>query len=1183
MDDKLKLNKYVEEIREILSSLRGAKISEKEKQEKAIEIAALIVKASHLHKIPFLRYYHAIAVSLQDFNSKALLFNILDLVFRKKNNKQAASLIGKQIKRFGLPKNAPFSFRTLLFIFSLFYKTFYNLLVPLLKKVILFFAANFITFIKKDKNEEFISFKNKGPFNFTFLKEEAIGEEDVKDYINQCLMHLQNPSIDYLSIKISSLSSKIKIHAWEYSLEIICNNLRKIYAKAKAEGKFVNLDMESYKYLHLTVAAFKTLLEEKEFQDFYAGITLQAYLPDSYAILQNLSAFAKERVEKGGSPIKIHLVKGAYLSYEQVIASQKGWPQAAFLSKILTDANFKRMIRFAFIKENAKVAHVSICTHNVFDLSYALVLRSINEIELFVDFQVGKGRIAQIRAVLESLLKNNLRTYLTILSIDEITSSISFLQRRMEESIGSESILSHTKDLYPESSSWNTFESLFLHSFDEIDKLSSTHRVALNENESTLEVYEAFENESETDFTVPSSLVWQREIISKWKNYNSPKIPLMIGGREIFASESKCNFCPIYLSPLYSYSLADKDLIEQAILSAKQAEEKWQSTSLELRKEYITKAANIFRENRQDLIGVAMVDSSKILKDVDHEITLSIDLMEYYSHRISKIYKMKDVDPRPKGTIVIAASRAFPFSTSTGQIIAALLTGNTVIFKASPDSVLSGWHLVKMLWQAGIPKEVLQFISCSDELFEQTLLKDSRISSFLVSGAAKTVDKFLKINPHVNLCATSEGKNIIIITASADRSLAIKHLVKSAFTFSGQKYSSASLAILEAEVYDDPVFMKNLLDATLNLNIGSVFDLHTDLGPLMLNPTGKVLKVLTELEEKEEWLLKPRVDEKNPHLWSCGIKLGVQPSGILYKYFLPCPMLGIMRAENLKEAVALANNVEYGLAAGLESLDDEEHIFWKKNIEAGTLYINRPIIKAVIRRQPFGGCKKSSFGKTFKVGGPNYLLPFLDPKQVDLPKEKSPLNEKLIKLSSLIESRLSLEEMKIWNTSAGNYAFWWQKMSVFRDPMKILGQDNHFGYVPIKHMVFRIADKNFLDIFRIFAACLTCNTPLEVSYDSSLYNYREFGSLLKIIDETDEAFIERIKIGGFRRIRMTTNPSEKLKITALENRCYIDSSPVLANGRYELLNYLRELSVSYDYHRFGNLGVREAELRKPPV
>ena len=158
--------------------------------------------------------------------------------------------------------------------------------------------------------------------------------------------------------------------------------------------------------------------------------------------------------------------------------------------------------------------------------------------------------------------------------------------------------------------------------------------------------------------------------------------------------------------------------------------------------------------------------------------------------------------------------------------------------------------------------------------------------------------------------------------------------------------------------------------------------------PLINAPSAHLLRALTSLEEGEEWLLQPQQDTLNPNLWSPGIKIGVKPYSFTHQTELFGPVLGVMCADNLEEAIALANATPYGLTAGLHTLDEREQLLWKKTIVAGNCYINRGITGAIVRRQPFGGCKGSSFGKGAKAGGPNYLIQLMNPSQRQLRNRK---------------------------------------------------------------------------------------------------------------------------------------------------------------------------------------------------
>ena len=443
------------------------------------------------------------------------------------------------------------------------------------------------------------------------------------------------------------------------------------------------------------------------------------------------------------------------------------------------------------------------------------------------------------------------------------------------------------------------------------------------------------------------------------------------------------------------------------------------------------------------------------------------------------------------------------------------------------------------------------------------------------------------MRPGIDLAAETGGKNSIIITALSDRDQAVKNLTHSAFSHSGQKCSAASLAILEAEVYDDPHFRRHLREAVASLKVGPAWDPSTKINPLIHEPTGALKRGLTTLEEGEEWLLAPKQDPHNPNLWSPGIKLGVRPGSFTHMTELFGPVLGIMRADNLRHAIELANAVPYGLTSGLESLDEREQTLWLQEIEVGNCYINRTTTGAVVRRQPFGGCKASSFGNGSKAGGPNYICEFARATQIGLPQEKHPVNEWVNSLTSFLENiELTAEELGLWTASAANYAYWWKRMRQDQDPTKIVGQDNFFHYVPRKGIVLRIeSDTNPLDALRVAAATLTCGAQLEVSWSgetipSTPLDWSQLVPILRVIQETQEDFLTRVREGKLSRIRVAKKASHALKEAAAKSAAHIIDTPVLANGRLELLYYLREVSTSIDYHRYGNLGLREGELRK---
>jgi hypothetical protein len=314
-------------------------------------------------------------------------------------------------------------------------------------------------------------------------------------------------------------------------------------------------------------------------------------------------------------------------------------------------------------------------------------------------------------------------------------------------------------------------------------------------------------------------------------------------------------------------------------------------------------------------------------------------------------------------------------SIPASGVLAALAAGNSVLLKPAPEAVLVGWHLAKALWDGGIPREVLQFLPCPDDDVGRSLVTDPRVDAVILTGSAETARRFLTWRPDLTLFAETSGKNAMIITALSDRDQAIRDLIHSAFGHQGQKCSAASLAICEAEVYDDAIFRRQLRDAAASLDVGSAWEPSSRITPLTQAPGEALRRALTTLDEGEEWLLEPRLmTGEHSHLWSPGIKLGVRGGSFFHGTECFGPVLGLMRAENLDEAIALANGTAFGLTSGIQSLDDREIDRWLDRIEAGNLYVNRPITGAMVGRQPFGGWKASSVGPGAKVGGPNYVL-----------------------------------------------------------------------------------------------------------------------------------------------------------------------------------------------------------------
>ena len=1187
----------LDEAVEILQSVQRNPLTIEERKRLAIELAGLMVKeASRTMTQEEKKIQEQLSRLMKDPVGKAFTTAMTDQCFRSHSNQRVADQMIYLLHQLGVPEYLDWIKKAQLSLFRLLSPKIARMLIPFAAYELRKQTARVILPGEPHLLEKHIrTRKAEGvKLNLNHLGEAILSETEAKNRLAIYLHDLTLPYIDYVSVKISTIYSQINLLSWEETAKAIGERLKLLYRAAIKHGgkepKFINLDMEEYRDLRLTVDVFKEVLEDPEFHHYSAGIVLQAYLPDSHPIQRELTEWAKRRLQNGGARIKIRIVKGANLAMEQFEASLRGWHQAPYTGKHEVDANFKRMVLYGCIPENARAVHLGIASHNLFDIAFAMLARAENQVEPYVGFEMLEGMADHIRRVVQKLT-GDILLYCPVATKQEFQHAIAYLIRRLDENTGPENFLRHAFGLRPGSESWEAQVVLFAQACDEIESTFTHPRRTQNRLQPAipLDLHLPFDNEADTDFSLPQNRKWIEGVVSSWHQSTIQPLPLVIGGKENYDNQEGIAYSPNHPSKvLYMYAKAHKDHIEEALQCAEKYQKEWGNTTIEHRSHLIARVAQKLRERRGELIGTMMTDGGKIASEADPEISEAIDFAEYYRRQMEKMGAIKDLRWEPKGITLVTPPWNFPCAIPAGGILAALAAGNCVLLKPASDAVLVAWHVVKAMWDAGIPKEVLQFVPCSGEGVGSTLVMDPRVKCVILTGGTDTARKFLKMRPGLDLAAETGGKNSLIITAVSDRDLAIKDLIHSAFSHCGQKCSAASLAILEAEVYDDPHFLTHLKDAVSCLKPGPSDQLSTKINPLIHEPKGVLRRGLTTLESGESWLLEPKQDPSNPCLWTPGIKLGVQPGSFTHMTELFGPVLGLMRANNLEHAIELANAVPFGLTSGLHSLDEREQTIWMQKIEAGNLYINRPITGAIVRRQPFGGTKASSFGNGSKAGGPNYLREFMRPIQIGLPQEKAPVNDRVNSLTSFLEKiDLTAEELGLWTASVANYAYWWKRLKQDRDPTKVVGQDNLFHYRPRKRITLRLekASKE-LDALRSCAAALTVGAELEVSLSSEMaqsskLNWFELTPIFKMIQENEAEFHLRVRHKGMDRVRLLSAPSQLLLEAAAESAVHLIDIPVLANGRFELLHYLREVSISIDYHRYGNLGLREGELRKP--
>lgn len=1156
---------------------------------------------------------------LQTARDKATLIQLTDQAFRSRRAARTAEHLTHILDAQGVPRFFNPLDRALMRGFQTFGNWLPGVSVPMVKAHMRQETANVVLPAERELLAEHLRARQRGGvrMNLNLLGEALLGEEEAQRRLEKYLAALQLPEVEVLSVKISTLCSQIAPQAREHTLRVLGERLELLYREARhlrfrrADGtetpKFVYLDMEEYRDLELTAEVFMRTLDRPGLEDCAAGIALQAYIPDSARAQRRLLAWARQRVARGGAAVTIRLVKGANLEAERVEASLRGWPQAPYKTKLETDANYKRMLRFALRPENLAAARVGIASHNLFDLAYGLLLAAAAEAGGRVQFEMLEGMANhQRRALLEHT--RHLLLYAPACEKGEFLNAIGYLLRRLDENTGPENFLRHAYRLQPGSADWRRLEAGFRAAFAAEapdtprrtqDRASERHDEALPEGP-----WHAFQNEPDTDFSLPGNARWAEGIAAAALALKAGRLPLVIAGEEAAGVAWKPCLDPSRPGVvLAEYSEAGGADVERAIACARADPAGWRSLSVDARNAVLGRAARELRRARAVLMTAAMANGGKTLLESDPECSEAVDFVEFYRASARALCELPNARAAPRGVVVVAPPWNFPIAIPCGGVAAALAAGNTVILKPASATVLPAWELCQCFWRAGVPRAALQFAPCAGSGAGARLATHPEVDAVILTGGTETAQRLLRARPELRLFAETGGKNASLITALSDRELAVKHVVQSAFGHAGQKCSATSLLLLEAEVYDDPAFQRMLVDAARSLPVGPAQELSARVGPLITPPAGALEEGLKTLEPGESWALMPHESADNPRLWSPGIKYGVTPGSVTHLTEFFGPLLGVMRFETLEEAIEIVNATGYGLTSALHSLDEREHALWQARLRAGNLYLNRGTTGALVLRQPFGGMGRSSFGPGMKAGGPHYVAQFLrfeDAAAAGEPAE--PEHEALAELARRLrsaEAEVEARELARLRAALADYDRWWREaFSQEHDHQRLLGQDNLRRYLPFREIRLRVvAGDGFFDIAARAAAARVTGARVIVSAAPGVAE-REIALLdrltdgwaagIEFVEESDAELEEHVRALpplAEERIRFAApeRVPAPLRAAAAVSGAWLAAEPVLACGRIELLWYLREQSLCFDYHRYGNLGARQDEPRAEPL
>jgi len=1099
---------------------------------------------------------------LSDPNGLDFTVGFVDGVVRPEDLRVAAHNLREIVPL--TPKFLPLALRGLIRLGGALAPAFPGIVVPISRSVLRGMVRHLIvdaTDAKLGKAIRRIRSSDNVDLNINLLGEAILGEDEAARRLEGTRRLLERDDVDYVSIKVSSTVAPHSPWAFDDAVRHAAEALVPLFRVAKARGKkFINLDMEEFKDLDITIAVFTAILDREEFQDLSAGIVLQAYLPDALGAMIRLQEWSATRVTNGGAPIKVRVVKGANLPMEEVDAETHGWPLATWHSKQATDSSYKAVLDYALRREHVENVRIGIAGHNLFDIALAWLLankRGIASAEGVgpgIEFEMLLG-MATAQATVVRRTVGSLLLYTPVVHPAEFDVAIAYLIRRLEEGASNENFMSAVFELDDEPALFARERDRFLASIATMPtEVPRSNRVqdrsaAPIAPAQSADRVEAFENTPDTDPSLAANRVWGERIRSRMEKSE-------LGNETV-----------------RTHTLSDAAAVDAVIATATAAGDAWRALGGAGRAAILHRAGNILEARRGELLEVMGSECGKILEQGDPEVSEAIDFAHYYAESAKQLEKIEGATHKPVGLTVVTPPWNFPVAIPAGSTLSALAAGSPVIIKPARQARRSGAVMIEALWEAGVPRDVLQYVQLDGRELGTQLISSPAVERVILTGGYETAELFRSFRPDLPLLAETSGKNAIIVTPSADLDLAAKDVAYSAFGHAGQKCSAASLVILVGTAAESKRFRRQLIDAVGSYKVGQPWDEATRVGPLIGPAEGKLLHALTTLEPGESWVIKPEKLDDDGQLWRPGVREGVAAGSPFHltEYF--GPVLGVMTAKTLDEATDMVNAIDYGLTSGLHSLDEDEIAQWMSKVQAGNLYVNRGITGAIVQRQPFGGWKKAAVGAGTKAGGPSYLIGLSDWEDAPL-TAAAPTDAISRGALATLKQAEGADLAWLQGALSTDVNAWCDEFGAVKDPTGLETEHNALRYdtVPV---TIRIERSTVAQAVRVFAAGIRTGARLSVSTAIELP-----GSVRSWLAESGVGIAVEDAAGWGARAARLVETGGRIRLvggSVAEVAAYTDGSPavaiyggpVLSAGRIEMLPFLREQAVSITAHRFG--------------
>lgn len=506
-----------------------------------------------------------------------------------------------------------------------------------------------------------------------------------------------------------------------------------------------------------------------------------------------------------------------------------------------------------------------------------------------------------------------------------------------------------------------------------------------------------FHNEPFTDFTASENKRGMEEALAQVHAQLGATYDLVIDGHRERTAKTFNSVNPARPSEVVGVHYeAGADEAERAINAATEAFQTWKRTPVQQRASLLLRAAALVRERHLEFCAWLVIEVGKNWAEADADVGECIDFLEFYAREALRLDaattpiqfpgERNVLRYVPLGVGAVVPPWNFPLAIMAGMTTASVVCGNTVVLKPSPDAPTIAARFVALLKEAGLPGGVVNLLQGGPEV-GRAIVEHPKVHFIAFTGSKKVGleihERAARTQPGQNFIKRTilemGGKDAIIVEADADFDVAVEGVTAAAFGFNGQKCSACSRAIVASSVYD--VFCDRLRERVEELATGDPAE-NFATGPVINTAAFRRVQDYIDIGKNEGRLLTGGIalDNEGGYYIAPTVFADVAPDARLAQEEIFGPVLAVIRSDSFEDALAIANNTEYGLTGAIYSSSREKLSRASKEFHVGNLYLNRKCTGAMVGAHPFGGFNMS--GTDSKAGGPDYLTLFTQAKSV---------------------------------------------------------------------------------------------------------------------------------------------------------------------------------------------------------